>query len=45
MRLGILFALLFAVVVAVVLLLRGSGPRVTHIEQRRETDDKDRDDA
>jgi hypothetical protein len=43
--LALLFALFFAVVVAVILLLRPSGPRVTRIEHRREDDEKDRDDA
>jgi len=44
-RLALLFALCFTVVVAAILLLRPSGPRVTRIEHRRENDEKDRDDA
>jgi hypothetical protein len=44
-RLLIWGALIAMVVVAVVMILRPSGPRVTRIEHRRETDEVDRDDA
>ena len=39
---GVLIAM---VVVAVIMILRPSGPRVTQIEHRRDEDEKDRDDA
>ena len=46
MRLLIWGALIAMVLVAVILILRPSGPRVTRIEHRRDEDEeKDRDDA
>lgn len=43
MRGMLIIALLVALVVAVLLLVRRSGPRVTEIEHRREDGDEDRD--
>ncbi len=45
MRLVIILALVAIAIVALVMILRPSGPRVTTIEHRREEDEKDRDDA
>lgn len=38
MRLAIIFALFFLLAIALVLILRPSGPRVTRIERRRKED-------
>ncbi len=45
MKLIIILGLVFVLAVAVMMILRPSGPRVTHIEHRRDEDDdaKDRD--
>jgi hypothetical protein len=45
MRLAIWIVLIAIVVVALVMILRPSGPRVTTTEHRRDEDEKDRDDA
>lgn len=45
MRLVIWIVLLAIVLVAVVMILRPSGPRVTRIEHHRDEDEEDRDDA
>lgn len=45
MRLLIWIALIAIVVVALVMIMRPSGPSVTRIEHRREDEEKDRDDA
>lgn len=45
MRLLIWIVLIAIVVVALVMIMRPSGPRVTRIEHRRDEDEKDRDDA
>ena len=47
MRLLLIIALLVALVVAALIILGPSRPRVTHIERRRERidEEKDRDDA
>ena len=44
MKLLLTIALVGVIVVAVLMILRSSGPRVTHIEHRRDDhDEKDRD--
>lgn len=43
MRLLLYIALIAVVFAALVLLLRGSGPRVTRIEHRRDEHEEDRD--
>ena len=45
MKLILVIALVLAIVVALAMVLRSGGPRVTTIEHRRETDEKDDDDA
>ena len=45
MRLLLIIAVVAIAVVALVMIARASGPRVTHIEHRRETDEKDDDHA
>jgi hypothetical protein len=45
MRLLLFIVLLAVVAVALVMVARSSGPRITRIEHRREDDEKDRDDA
>ena len=44
MKFIIAMILLFALVIIVLTMLRSSGPRVTHIEHRREEDEVDRKD-
>ncbi|WP_294012283.1 hypothetical protein [Sphingomonas sp.] len=41
MRFVIILALLLVLVVAVMMLMRPSGPRVTHIEHRRDEDESE----
>ena len=45
MRLVIWITLIAVVFVALVMILRPSGPRVTRIEDRRDDENEDRDDA
>ena len=45
MRLALIFALFFVAVVALVMIMRPSGPRVTHIEHRRGQPEEDGRDA
>lgn len=42
MKFIIAIALLFVLAVALMMLLRPSGPRITDIDRRREIDDEDR---
>jgi hypothetical protein len=44
-RLALLFALFFVAAVALVMILRSSGPRVTHIEHRSDESEGDGRDA